>query len=409
LLAAGSVADVIGLLVVMLGAAKLLGFLARRVGQPAVLGELVAGVVLGSSVLGWVDARSDVLHVLAELGVVLLLFEIGLETDHRKLLEVGGGAMVVAVVGVIAPFILGYFVCRAMGLAPLKGVVAGASLTATSVGITARVLSDLGRLQELEGRIILGAAVLDDVIGLVILSVVDRVTEGEAITAWMVLRTTAVAFGFLLATLLVGRLLVPPLFGVAKRIELPGTVTMLAVLLALGLAWLAEWVGSALIIGAFAAGILLGRTAQAPEIQRGVVHLGHFFVPLFFILVGAQVDVRVLNPLDPDNRPTLVLGGLLIVAAVAGKFAAGYGPFWIRARKSVIGAGMIPRGEVGLIFADRGLATNVFDSGLYSAVTLMVMVTTFIVPPWLKSLLPPRDPRQRPSQPEGVGELVTEA
>jgi Kef-type K+ transport system membrane component KefB len=162
----------LGLLVVMLGTAKVLGALAQRIGQPAVLGELVAGVVLGRSVLGLVEPQTDVLHLFAELGVIILLFEIGLETHLRQLLQVGGAATVVALVGVVLPFALGYAVCWMVGLKPLVAVVAGATLTATSVGITARVLADLNRLQEPESQIILGAAVLDDVIGLVILAVV---------------------------------------------------------------------------------------------------------------------------------------------------------------------------------------------------------------------------------------------
>jgi Kef-type K+ transport system membrane component KefB len=157
-------------------------------------------------------------------------------------------------------------------------------------------------------------------------------------------------------------------------------------MLALGLAWLASVSGSAMIIGAFAAGLLLRGTPQAHEIERGVASLGHFFVPLFFVAVGAAVDVQVLNPIDPTNRKTLLIGGMLIVAAVVGKFLAGFAPFWFRGNKTVIGVGMIPRGEVGLIFAQMGLSCGVFDAGLFSAVTLMVMVTTFMAPPLLKLL-----------------------
>src|SRR5205085_2742606 len=170
-----------------------------------------------------------------------------------------------------------------------------------------------------------------------------------------VARVTAAAFGFLAATLLLGRLAVPPLLRLAGRLALPGTGTMLAVMLSFGLAWLAHAAGSAVIIGAFAAGLLLAGTEQAHEVGRGVAPLGHFFVPLFFVAVGAAVDVRVFIPLDPANRATLLVGGLLIVAAVAGKVLAGYAPFWFPGRKSVIGVGMVPRGEVGLIFAQKGL------------------------------------------------------
>jgi Kef-type K+ transport system membrane component KefB len=401
-----AVPQLVGLLVVMLGTAKVLGALAQRLGQPAVLGELVAGVILGRSVLGLVDPQTDVLHLFAELGVMILLFEIGLETNLRQLLQVGGAATVVALVGVTLPFALGYAVCRLLGFDTLVAVVAGATLTATSVGITARVLADLGRLQEPESHIILGAAVLDDVLGLVILAVVTGLTAGHTLTALRVATTTAIAFGFLAGTLLIGRLVVPSLVRAMSRIDLPGNPTMLAVMLAFGLAWLASVVGSAMIIGAFAAGLLLRETPQAHEIERGVAHLGHFFVPLFFVTVGAAVDVGVFNPLEPDNRPTLLIGGLLILVAVLGKWLAGYAPLWFKGNKHLIGVGMIPRGEVGLIFAQTGLASGVLTSQLFSAVTMMVLVTTFIVPPLLKHLLPSRP--QTPPAPEGIEELVTE-
>jgi Kef-type K+ transport system membrane component KefB len=193
------------------------------------------------------------------------------------------------------------------------------------------------------------------------------------------------------------------------HIDLPGTPTMFAVVLAFALAWLAWASGSAMIIGAFAAGLLLRGTPRVSEIERGAAHLGHFFVPLFFVVVGAAVDIRVLNPFDAANRQTLLVGGLLIVAAVVGKFLAGYAPFWFKGNKKVIGVGMIPRGEVGLIFAQMGLAAGVFDRSLFSAVTLMVMVTTFMAPPLLKLLYPPAAAGPPPPKPEGIEDLCTEA
>jgi Kef-type K+ transport system membrane component KefB len=393
----------------MLAAAKLFGQLAQQIGQPAVLGELVAGVVLGMSVLGVVDPKNEILHLLSELGVVILLFEIGLETDLRQLMKVGGASATVAFVGVVFPFLLGYAVCRVLGLDRLVCVVAGATLTATSVGITARVLSDLNRLQEAESQIVLGAAVIDDVVGLVILAVVAGLAQGQEVTVLGVARITAIAFGFLLVTLLGGRFFVPHFFRwVLSRINMPGTPTMLAIMLAFGLAWVAARAGSAMIIGAFAAGLLLRETPQAHAMERGVAHLGHFFVPLFFVTVGAQVDVRVLNPANPSNGQTLLVGGLLILAALLGKFAAGYAPFWFKGNKSVIGVGMIPRGEVGLIFAQMGLASGLFDAGLFGAVTLMVMVTTFLAPPLLKMLFPRIQRDQEAPPPEGIEDLVTE-
>lgn len=403
-----SVPQFLALLAAIFAAAKLFGHLAKLIGQPAVLGELVAGVVLGGSAVGLVDPKNETLHLLAEIGVVVLLFEIGLETDLRKLLAVGAAAAAVALAGVVLPFGLGYAVCKLLGLADLAAVIVGATLTATSVGITARVLSDLGQLGSREGQVVLGAAILDDVAGLVILAVVTGLSAEGEVTTFGVLKTAVVAVGFLIATILVGRVVVPPLARLSARIRLPGTPTMLAIVLTFGLAWLADAAGSAMIIGAFAAGLLVRETPRAHEIERGVADLGYFFVPLFFVAVGAAVDVSALDPFEPSSRKTLLVGGLLVVAAAAGKFAAGYAPFWFRGNKAVIGVGMIPRGEVGLIFAQAGLASGVFDAGLFGAVTLMIMATTFMAPPLLRLLLPPAGPPAGPPEDYGIAGLVTE-
>ena len=401
--------QLLGLLVAMLTAAKLLGALAQWIGQPAVLGELIAGVVLGSSVLGIVDPKTEMLHLLSELGVIILLFAIGLETDLKKLLRVGAASSAVAIVGVALPFVLGYVACQLLGLSNLTSIFAGATLTATSVGITARVLSDLNRLQEPESQIILGAAVIDDVIGLIILAVVSGVARGEGVSAWGIANTTLIAFGFLAGTLLVGRVLVPPVVKRLSKIDLPGTPTMLSLILAFGLAWLANYAGSATIIGAFAAGLLIRETPDAHEIERGIANLGHFFVPLFFVVVGAAVDLSAFNPLHAENHRTLAIGAVLILAGVLGKFLAGYAPFWIEADKRVIGVGMIPRGEVGLIFAQMGLSSEVFDTAMFSAVALMVMVTTFMAPPLLRLLFPPVGGPVAHDQSDAIEELFGEA
>ncbi len=395
------------LLIIMLAGAKICGALAKAVGQPTVLGELVAGVLLSSSVLGLVDPKVEVIHLFAELGIILLLFLIGLETDLRKLLKVGGTSAAVAAVGVILPFGLGYGVCHFLGLSSLASIVAGASLTATSVGITARVLTDLGRLQEPESQVILGAAIIDDIIGLIILTVVAGLGRGDEVTFASVSKISGIAFGFLLATLVIGSYLVPSVVKLLDKIDLPGSATILGVIFAFALAWLAESSGSAIIIGAFAAGVLLAKSPQSREIEHGVTELGNFFVPLFFVSVGAAVDVRVFDPTDPANHQTLKVGSLLVVAAIVGKFAAGYAAPWFKGNKKVIGVGMIPRGEVGLIFAQTGLTIGVFDAKLFGAVTLMVMVTTFIAPPLLRKLFPPRDLSWIPPQTDGIEELVT--
>ena len=398
----------LGLLVLVLALAKLFGFLAKRIGQPAVLGELVAGVVLGTSALGLIRPDSQVFHLLSELGVVILLVEIGLETDLGQLMRVGGASTAVAVAGVILPFAGGYAAGLALGFSPLVSIVLGATLTATSVGITARVLADLGRLHDPESQVILGAAVIDDVLGLIILAVVQRLAGGQDISILGIAQISAVAFGFLIVTLVVGGWLVPRVIGWLGRRDVPGVATTSGLVLAFGLAWLAARVGSAPIIGAFAAGLLLRRTSHAREIERGITQLGHFFVPIFFVVVGAAVNLRVFNPLAPANADTLKIAGLLLVVGVLGKFLAGYAPYWFPGKKQVIGAGMIPRGEVGLIFAQMGLSAKIFTEALFSAATLVVMLTTFLAPPLLKFLLSPVAGGEKPSPPDGVQELVDE-
>lgn len=365
-------------LVALLVTTKLLGVLAQRVKQPAVVGELVAGVLLGGSVLGIVDPNDPVIHSLAELGVLVLLFEIGLHTDLKSLMKVGSEAIVVAVIGVVLPFGLGYWVAHALGLGVIPAIVAGAALTATSIGISARTLSDLGRLNSAEGQIVLGAAVIDDIVGLVILSVVSGLVGGVAVTAMGVTVTAAIALGFVVVSVVLGSILIPPLFRVVARVEASGTLGVIGLAFAFLLAWLAASAGSATIIGAFSAGLILHNTPQRATIEKATTNLGHFFVPIFFASVGAAIELSSLG----DSR-VLAIGGALTVVAIVTKFVAGYGPVWFKGDKALIGIAMIPRGEVGLIFARMGLATGALTSQLYSAIALMVLVTTFITPPLL--------------------------
>ena len=365
-------------LVALLVATKLLGVLAQRLGQPAVVGELIAGVLLGASVLGILDPNDPVIHALAELGVLILLFEIGLHTDLKSLMKVGNSAITVAVVGVVVPFALGYWVAHALGLSVIPSIVAGAALTATSIGISARTLSDLGRLNSQEGQIVLGAAVLDDIIGLVILSVVSGLVGGAAVTAAGVALTTGIAIGFVIAAVVLGSLVVPPVFRAIAGIEASGTLGVIGLAFAFLMAWLATSLGSATIIGAFSAGLVLHNTPQRSAIEKATTGLGHFFVPIFFASVGAAVELGTLA----DSR-VLAIGGALIAVGVAGKFVAGFAPVWFRGDKAMIGIAMIPRGEVGLIFARMGLATGALTSQLYSAIAMMVLFTTFMTPPIL--------------------------
>lgn len=373
-------ADTLATLVAIIIGAKLAGVLAQRFEQPAVLGELIAGVVLGTSLLGIIQPTDVVIHTIAELGVLILLFEIGLHVELGALVRVWPAAGAVGLAGIVLSFALGYYTGVLLELTTLQSILCGAALTATSIGISARVLSDLGQLHTSEGRVVLGAAVLDDVVGLIILSVVATLASGAAVTAGGVAWKTLVAFGFIGAALYIGRHLVPPVFRFIERIEIAGTLGMAGLAFAFGLALLAEMAGSALIIGAFAAGLVLHSTPQRSLVERATTEIGHFFVPVFFAYVGASVDVRTFS--EPR---ILLVGGALIVVGVFGKYASAYAAWWYKGNKPMIGSAMIPRGEVGLIFAQLGLTRGILTVPLFSALTLMVMVTTLVAPPMIKA------------------------
>lgn len=374
-------------LLAIFAAAKLFGELAERIRQPAVLGEMAGGIVIGVSGLHLIDAHDPVLHVLAELGVILLLFLIGLETDIRRLLSVGGAAGAVAVTGVVLPFAAGYGVGAWLGYPTTVSVFLGAALTATSVGITARVLSDLGQLRSDESQVILGAAVVDDIIGLVLLTVISAVAAGEKLTVPGVAKITGIAFGFVVLAVVIGSVLAPRLIALVARVRVGKALFFASIMFAFGLAYLADRTGSALIIGAFAAGLVLAKTDRGRDIEHEVYDVAQFFIPIFFVSVGAAVDLQALNPFNAGSRQFFIVGMLLTLVAIAGKLLAGYAAFGRPMRKIVIGVGMVPRGEVGLIFAQLGLSAGLLSSGLYGSVALMVMITTFVAPPALRVLL----------------------
>jgi Kef-type K+ transport system membrane component KefB len=377
--------NISGLLVALAAvilATKLLGEIAQRLGQPAVLGELLAGVLLGGSALHILDPHDPVIHAIAELGVLVLLFQIGLHTDLRSLRKVGGSAAMVAAVGVVAPFVGGYLAFQALGAGVMPSLIAGAALTAMSIGISARVLSDLGRLNTPEGQVVLGAAVLDDVIGLIILSVVSGLAAGGTVSVLGIARTSGVAIGFIVVALVAGGLVVPRLFRQLARIRASGSLGLLALAFALTLAWLADSSGSAMIIGAFAAGLILHPTPQREEIEKSMTALGYFFVPIFFASIGASVELAALA------TPVALSGGAaLIVVGVIGKLIAGFAPWWFDGNKLLIGTAMVPRGEVGLIFAKMGLASGALLPDAFGSLMLMVVVTTFLTPLALKLIV----------------------
>jgi Kef-type K+ transport system membrane component KefB len=386
-------------LAVILSVAKLGGHVSERLGQPAVLGELLMGILLGNCGIAWLSglASDPSLELLAELGVVLLLFEVGLESRVAEILAVGPRSLTVAVLGVITPWLMGWGLGAI--LLPQHSVYVhaflGAVLTATSVGITARVLKDLGRAQTREARIILGAAVIDDVLGLLILALVAGVIRaadvGGTVSFSQILLLLGRAVLFLVATVTIGVALMPKMFRLTAGLKGSGVLLSTGLAVCFLLSYGASAMGLAPIVGAYAAGLILEESHFAPFVSRGersladlVSPIASFAGPVFFVLMGLRMDLRAM--LDPGVA-SLTLA--LTLAAVLGKQACSLGALGGGLDALSVGIGMIPRGEVGLIFANLGLTLavqgeQIVDRGVYSAVILMVLVTTVVTPPVLK-------------------------
>lgn len=394
-------------LAVILLIAKVGGELFERFNQPAVLGELVGGIVIGNLALAGLTAvdalkTDEFIAALAEIGVIILLFEVGLESDLKEMLEVGWSSLIVAVVGVIAPFFLGWGVAAYFipGESRLGHIFIGATLTATSVGITARVLKDLGKLATREARIILGAAVIDDILGLLILAVVSGAIKASATGGSLgaldvgVIALKAVAF--LLFAAAAGRFLVPPLFRNAGRFRSHGVLLSLAVSFCFALAYLASAVGLAPIVGAFAAGLVLDEAHfrsfndyKEHGFQELLAPVSTILVPIFFVLMGLRVDLRSFA------QPELLgFGAALTFAAILGKQVCSLGVVERGINRIAIGFGMVPRGEVGLIFAGigmtlflpnaRGGVEPIVSTSTFGVIVIMVIITTVFTPPALK-------------------------
>jgi Kef-type K+ transport system membrane component KefB len=394
---------VLAALALILVLARLGGALFERFALPAVLGELLAGVVLGN--LGLVRFHGfDGLHTqpvveaFAQIGVLFLLFQVGLESDVVKMAAVGASATLVAVLGVIAPMLLGLGVSEwfLRGHQPLAHWFVAATLAATSVGITARVLGDLGRSTSVEGRIILGAAVIDDVLGLLVLAVVTGLIQaadtGRTFDALGVASIVGKAIGFLVLAVVVGRWLSRVTFQFAAHLPGEGMLLSFAVAFCFFVSFMAGKAGLAPIVGAFAAGLVLDEVhyedLRARDAQRRDLHgllepLAGFLVPMFFVIMGAGVDLTLFA-----HPGVLGFAAALTVAAVIGKQLCSLGAIGPGVDRLAVGLGMIPRGEVGLIFASIGRTLHiggerVVDDTVYSAVVVMVAVTTLVTPPLL--------------------------
>ncbi len=372
-------------LAIVLAAAKIGGEICDRwLKQPAVLGELVCGVLVGTSVLNWVPGADPTLGAMAEIGAVLLLFEVGLESDLGDLCRVGGAALWVALAGVALPFAGGYVAASALGCPTMQAVFVGAALTATSVGITARVFSDLRTLHTREAKIVLGAAVADDVIGLVILAALSGLAATKAVSAYGVLRVTFVAVAFLVGAIVVGFRATPFILHWANRMRTRAALSSAAIILCLAVSALASVAHLAPIVGAFAAGLVLAKAEHRVRFESKIRNVADVFVPVFFVMMGARMDLSALNPATAAGRHVLLVGIVLLVVAVVGKVLGGLTVPGRGLRRLTVGLGMIPRGEVGLIFAGMGLKAAVIPPSLYAAILFIVVGTTFLTPPLLK-------------------------
>ncbi len=419
-------------------ASKVGGEICIRLNLPPVLGELVGGVLVGISALHLLvftetggqgsdsllmallhltaglpttaidsvfESQSEVLSVLGELGVILLLFEIGLESDLKELLKVGPQAAIVACIGVAVPFGFGTLgLISLFHMATIPAVFAGAALTATSIGITAKVLSELGRLSSREGQIIIGAAILDDILGIIVLAVVSSLAKTGEIKLLNVGYLIAGATVFLIGSIWLGRLLLPSFMKFVGQLQTRGVLLVSSLVVALLLSYVGAVIQLEAILGAFAAGLILGETDQGHDIKEQVTPLADVLVPIFFVSVGAKTDLSVLNPAIPANQEGLVIAAFLIVVAILGKVVTGATVFGLPGiNRWAIGVGMIPRGEVGLVFAGVGVASGILSDALNAAVIMMVILTTFLAPPLLRVAFgdaPPTDSPETTGTPE---------
>ena len=377
-------------LALMFVAAKVAGVAFEKLGQPAVIGELGVGVVLGSHALGLIG-HSVAHEVFQELGAIVLLFAVGLDTPPSDLKAVGGRSAAVGVAGIVLPFAAGFALIAAVEGDAAEAAFMGTAMVATSVGVTARVLSDLGRVEEPESRVILGAAVVDDVLGLLVLAVVSGTAAGN-LSPGSIVALAALALGFVA---LVGGLGPPAIRRLTPWLDRLGRegVFVFAFGLCLGLAAIAGALQLAAIIGAFLAGLALAETRDRYELEVRLAPVYSFLVPFFFVVTGSLVDVTALA--DPSIA-WLALGVTAI--AVAGKLGGCGGAAWGMGRRSalIVGVGMVPRGEVGILVATIGLSQGIVEPDLYTVVVIMSVATTLMVPPVLKALFagrPPPEPR----------------
>lgn len=367
-------------LFVILAAAKVMAEVFERLRQPAVVGEILAGVVIGPSVLGWV-APSEMISILAEVGVIFLLFNVGLETKPADIFKVGGRAAAVAILGVVLPFVAGYFFAMWWDGSFIEAMFVGAALVATSVGITARVLGGMGLLDSQTARIILGAAVIDDILGLIILSLVSSLSSGS-VDYTVLLKNAGLAIGFTVFIALIGSRIMTRLAPRVERLRLERPFFNIGLILCLGLSVASMYIGVAAIIGAFLAGMALAEATEGNhKMHKLTSGVTEFLVPFFLVNIGMQLNLGVFA-----DTSVIALAVILTLIAVATKFiGCGAGAWGMGTRKMAqVGIGMVPRGEVGIVVAQIGLGLGVITQPFFASVLFMAVATTLIAPPFIK-------------------------
>jgi Kef-type K+ transport system membrane component KefB len=383
-------------LLIILLTARVFAELAGRLKAPTVIGELLAGVILGPSLLGWAEP-SEAIKLMAEIGIILLLFEVGLGTDPRQLVRAGPKSLVVALGGFGLPFLLGFSVGHwVFGLSLLTSLFIGGTLTATSIGITARVLTDLKRHHAPEGQIILGAAILDDVMGVVLLALLYEFSIGGGVTLGNAGKVIMFVGTFFILAPVAAKLMSAIIKHINTTTEIPGLVPTTIVSLVLLFAWLAHSMGAPELLGGFAAGLALSRRFFLPfgtalhadpsfaeHIETEMKPVIHLFTPIFFVMVGLSLNLREIDWSSPF---IWVFSMALMIAAIIGKLAA---PMLIREpwpTRWIIGTAMIPRGEVGLIFAELGRESGILNNEIYAGMIIVIALTTLLSPFAMKGL-----------------------
>jgi len=377
-------------LLTILLTARLLAEIAVRLKAPSVIGELAAGVILGPSLLGWLEPN-EVLRLLAEIGIILLLFEVGLETDVRRLANTGRKSFAVALGGFIVPFMLGFCLGYwVFDLSPLVSLFIGGTLTATSIGITIRVLSDLKRQQNKEGQIVLGAAVLDDVLGVVLLALLYEFSIGGGINMVNASKVLIFVGAFFVLAPLAAKLISLLINRFDSISDIPGLIPTTIVSLVLFFAWLAHVIGAPELLGGFAAGLALSRRFFLPfgialhtnrkfsrKIEKQMRPIIQLFTPIFFVVVGLSLN---LHEIDWSSSFIWSFSLLFFAIAILGKFS---GTLLINETwrmRMMIGWAMVPRGEVGLIFAELGRASGIFNNEVYAGMVIVIALTTILPP-----------------------------